>query len=50
LEPYHNIGIGKKQALGMFEKNELLIPPGKEIMQSIAKKIEHAVNVKTIVM
>lgn len=50
LEPYHNIGVGKKQGLGLVTQTEQHMPPNKEIMQNIAEKIEFEVQVKTVVM
>lgn len=50
LEPYHNIGVGKKQGLGIFDENQMIMPPSKEMMQQLADKIESDTKVKTVVM
>lgn len=50
LEPYHNIGVGKRKALGMIGETEQHTQPTGEIMQNMAEKIENEVQVKTVVM
>lgn len=50
LEPYHSIGVGKRQALGMIGETEQHIQPTEGIMRNMAEKIEHEVHVKTVVM
>lgn len=50
LEPYHNIGEGKKQGLGILGGIENKTPPSKEVMQQLAEKIQSETQVRTVVM
>ena len=50
LEPYHNIGVGKRQALGIFSNPEFYTSPSKETMNDIAEKIFYETHIKTVVV
>jgi len=43
LEPYHNIGISKRESLGMQESARMITPPDRGILQEIAKEIQATV-------
>ncbi len=49
LEPYHNIGISKRQSLGNLYLNGDYQTPSKDLLMNIAEKIESATHVKTII-
>ncbi len=49
LEPYHNIGISKRQSLGKLCKTSNYETPSKDVLMNMAEKIERATHVKTII-
>lgn len=50
IEPYHNIGAGKREGLGMRSNYEKITPPSKQTMQQLAQAIEADTHIKTVVM
>ena len=50
LEPYHNIGVGKRCDLGISQEAQMITPPDARMMQDIARRIEEEAGVKTVVM
>ena len=50
LEPYHNIGVSKRNALGINQNGEIINIPKKEELLPFAKKIEEATKIKTVIM
>lgn len=50
LEPYHNIGIPKRSGLGINENMQMLTPPAREELLSVAEEIQARTGVKTVVM
>lgn len=49
LEPYHNIGLSKRERLGMAAYEEIA-PPEKAILSAMAEEIERETGCKTRVM
>ena len=50
LEPYHNIGVSKRERLGVTENADMIAPPEKAELAPIAARIEAETGIKTIVM
>lgn len=50
LEPYHNIGISKREGLGITEHTDPITPPTGEELKPIADRIEHETGISIKVM
>ena len=50
LEPYHNIGLSKRERLGMHNPLPPVTPPEKDHLQTIAGEIMQQTGVKTLVL
>lgn len=45
LEPYHNMGLRKREQLGACQSYQIIKPPTKEYMQCIGNKIAEALSI-----
>lgn len=50
LEPYHNIGVSKRIGLGMSEGTDMITPPERAEMVTIANQIQDVCFIQTNVM
>ena len=50
LEPYHNIGISKREGLGIDGKSLFRVPPSKDMLWEYANEIQAKTDIKTIVL
>ena len=50
LLPYHSLGIGKREILGLPAVCDAIEPPAKESMGQLANRIEAETQIETTVM
>ncbi|MBE5800748.1 MAG: glycyl-radical enzyme activating protein [Clostridiales bacterium] len=50
LEPYHNIGVSKRERLGISENSQMIEPPDRQVLQSIAEAIQTETGINTIIL
>ena len=50
LEPYHNLGLSKRERLGMQQLHAAILPPERDVLLAMAEEITAQTGIKTIVM